>query len=187
MKVAADVPPNLTAVAPVRLVPVRVTDVPTGPLAGVKPVIVGAGVTVPVVKTAALAAVPPAAVTVIVPVVAPDGTTAVIRAAELVVNRAAVPLNATADAPVKPVPLIWTRVPAGPEVGVNPEIVGAAPVIVNEAALDAAPSKVETAISPEAAPAGTTAVIRFSELTVNEAAVPPKATPETELKPVPLI
>ena len=42
----ADVPLKLTAVAPVKLVPVRVTVVPTAPLKGVKEVIVGAGTTV---------------------------------------------------------------------------------------------------------------------------------------------
>jgi hypothetical protein len=37
---------NLTAVAPVKFVPAIVTEVPAGPLAGEKPVIVGAGATV---------------------------------------------------------------------------------------------------------------------------------------------
>jgi len=38
---AADTVPNLTTVVPVKLVPVRVTTVPTGPLLGVKLVITG--------------------------------------------------------------------------------------------------------------------------------------------------
>ena len=66
-------PLNLTAVAPVKFVPVIVTLVPTGPLAGVKLVIVGAGMTV---KLAALVAVPPGVVTFTGPVVAPAGTVA---------------------------------------------------------------------------------------------------------------
>ena len=37
----AAVPPKLTAVAPVKFVPVMVTDVPTAPLIGVKLVMVG--------------------------------------------------------------------------------------------------------------------------------------------------
>jgi hypothetical protein len=37
----AEVPLNATDVAPVKFVPVMVTDVPTGPLVGVKLVIVG--------------------------------------------------------------------------------------------------------------------------------------------------
>jgi hypothetical protein len=39
--------------------------------------------------------------------------------------RNAVPLKVTAVAPVKPLPVIVTDVPAGPEVGVNEETVGA--------------------------------------------------------------
>jgi hypothetical protein len=72
----AEVTLNLTRVAPVKFVPVIVTDVPIGPLVGVKLVIVGAGAVT--VKVPALVAVPPAVVTLIVPVVAPEGTVAVI-------------------------------------------------------------------------------------------------------------
>ena len=42
MKLAALTPLNVTAVAPVKFVPLIVTLVPTGPLVGVKLVIVGA-------------------------------------------------------------------------------------------------------------------------------------------------
>jgi hypothetical protein len=42
----AEVPLNVTPVAPVKLVPVIVTAVPTGPLDGEKPLIVGGIVTV---------------------------------------------------------------------------------------------------------------------------------------------
>ena len=64
-------PLNATAVVPVKFEPLMVTPVPTGPLAGVKPVIVGGLITV---KLPALVAVPPGVVTLIVPVVAPAGT-----------------------------------------------------------------------------------------------------------------
>ena len=67
-------PLNLTAVAPVKLVPPIVTLVPTGPLEGVKLVIVG-GLAV-TVKLLALVAVPPAVVTLTGPVVAPVGAVA---------------------------------------------------------------------------------------------------------------
>jgi len=71
---AAVIPLNLTADAPVKFVPLIVTLVPVGPLAGVKLVIVGAlAVTV---KLVALVAVPPGAVTLSGPVVAPAGTVA---------------------------------------------------------------------------------------------------------------
>ena len=66
-------PLNATAVVPVKLVPLMLTLVPTGPLGGVKPVIAGGLITV---KLTALMAVPPAVVTLIFPVVAPVGTVA---------------------------------------------------------------------------------------------------------------
>ena len=69
----APLPLNVTAVAPVKLLPLIVTLAPTGPLVGVKVVIVGAGMTV---KLVALAAVPPGVVTRTGPVVAPVGTVA---------------------------------------------------------------------------------------------------------------
>ena len=55
---------NFTAVAPVKFVPVIVTDVPPGPELGVNEVIVGTPVTV---KSVELVAVPPAVVTLILP------------------------------------------------------------------------------------------------------------------------
>ena len=66
-------PLKATPVVPVKLVPLMVTPVPTGPLAGVKLVIIGGLITV---KLPGLAAVPPGVVTLIVPVVAPAGTVA---------------------------------------------------------------------------------------------------------------
>jgi len=66
-------PLNVTAVAPVKFVPLIVTLVPTAPLVGVKPVIVGGFTTV---KLVALVAVPPGVVTLRGPVVAPAGTVA---------------------------------------------------------------------------------------------------------------
>src|SRR6202007_2827523 len=98
-----------------------VTLVPAGPLAGVKLVTVGGLMTV---KLPALVAVPPGVVTLIGPLVAPDGTVAVIVVAELTVKLALVPLNRTAVAPVKLVPLMVTLVPTGPLVGVKLEMVG---------------------------------------------------------------
>src|SRR4051812_14786249 len=101
-----------------------VTLVPTGPDAGVKLEIVG--VVAPVaLLSAALVAVPLAAAPVLLPVVLPEGTVAVIWMLELTVNAvAAVPLNCTPVAPVKLVPLMVTLVPTGPDAGVKPVIVG---------------------------------------------------------------
>jgi hypothetical protein len=76
VNVVAFAPLNLTEVAPVRFVPVIVTEVPGGPLVGEKLVIVGAATVT--VKLEALFVVPPGVVTVILPDVAPLGTVAVI-------------------------------------------------------------------------------------------------------------
>ena len=149
-------PLNLTAETPVKFVPVIVTFVPTGPLAGVKPVTVGPAVTT--VKLALLVAVPPGVVTEIVPVVAVDGTVAVICVPVLTVKAALTPWNLTAVAPPKFVPLIVTDVPAPPLVGVKLEIVGAG-TTVNDEALVAVPPPVVTEIGPVVAPDGIVATI----------------------------
>jgi hypothetical protein len=74
----AEFEPNLTALAPVKFVPVIVTLVPTGPLPGEKLVIVGGWTVVVTVKFVLLVAVPPPVVTAHGPVVAPAGTVAAI-------------------------------------------------------------------------------------------------------------
>src|SRR2546426_11520292 len=114
---------TVTAVAPVKFVPLMFTLVPTGPLVGVKLVIVGALATT--VNVLALVAVPPGVVTLSCPVVAPADTVAWIAVPEVTVKLALTPLNVTAVAPVKFVPLIVTLVPTGPLVGVKLVSVGA--------------------------------------------------------------
>jgi len=79
VQLVAAVSLNLTEVAPVKLLPLMVTTVPTGPITGEKDEIVGAGVTV---KLDALVAGPPPVVTPIGPVVAPEGTVVVICVSE---------------------------------------------------------------------------------------------------------
>ena len=114
VKVVAETPLKRTAVAPVKFVPLIWTEVPTGPLVGLNDVIVGAPVPV-TVKFVELVAVPLGVVTEIRPVVAPEGTVALIRVAFCTVKVVAeTPLKRTAVAPVKFVPLIWTEVPTGP-------------------------------------------------------------------------
>ena len=75
---------KVTELAPLKLLPLIWTLVPTGPLAGVKSLIVGAGggglVTV---KLVVLAVVPPAVVTPMGPEPAPEGTVAWITVGEL--------------------------------------------------------------------------------------------------------
>ena len=101
------------------------------------------------------------------------------------------PPNPTELALVKCEPLIVTVVPTLPLVGLIELIVGAdgaAVVTVNEDELDPVPLGDVTAIRPLVAPAGTTAVICESELTVTEVApVPLNVTPLALVKPLPLI
>ena len=121
-------PLNLTTVAPVKFVPVIVTEVPTGPEVGRKLVIVGADPPEGTVKFVELVPVPPAVVTEIGPVVAPAGTAAFTLMADLNKNPVPVtPLNFTTDDGVKFVPLTVTSVPTTPEVGEKLVIVGIDP------------------------------------------------------------
>jgi hypothetical protein len=115
--------------------------------------------TVLTVKSAVLVTVPPPTVTLILPVVAPVGTVAVICVAESTVKVAATLLKLTAVAPVKPVPVIFTTVPTGPEVGVKDVMVAQVAATVKSAVLIAcAPTGVSTLTFPVVAPEGTIAV-----------------------------
>jgi len=148
---------NATPVAPVKLVPVITTAVPTGPLPGLKPEMVGAGTFT--VKLLAEMAVPFGVVTEILPVVVPEATVAVICVALFTVKlAAAVELNLTAVAPVKLVPVIVTEVPLPPLVGLKLVIVGAFR-IVKLVADAAVPAGVPTRILPVVVLLATVAVI----------------------------
>jgi hypothetical protein len=114
--------PKLTAVAPVKPVPMIDTKVPpdAGPELGLRPVTVG-----PYVNSSAgdVGDVPLAADTVTSTVPAPAGLAAMIEVGLTTVSLAAgVAPKLTAVTPVKPVPVIVTKVPptAGPEVGLKP-------------------------------------------------------------------
>jgi hypothetical protein len=72
--------------------------------------------------------------------------------ADVIVKADAVPLNFTAVAPLKFVPVMVTLAPTPPLVGVKLAIVGAA---VKFAALVAVPPGVVTLTGPVVAPAGT--------------------------------
>jgi len=138
-----------------------VTVLPTLPLVGVKLVMVGAVVTV---KLPTEVAVPPAVVTARVPGVAPLGTMAFIWVADIPTKSVLlVPLNLTAVAPVKLVPVMETNVPTGPLVGVKLLTAGSN---VKLLLLVAVPPAVVTAMFPVVAPLGTVAVIWVMELTV---------------------
>jgi hypothetical protein len=115
---------NLTELTFVKFVPVIVTEVPGGPVVGLKPVIVGAE---PVtMKSEELCPVPLAFVTEILPVVAPNGTVVMSWPVFTTLNVVPVLLKATPVMPVKSDPLTVTLVPGGPLGGLNPETVGPA-------------------------------------------------------------
>jgi hypothetical protein len=123
VNVLAAVPPKLTAVAPVKLVPAIVTEVPpaAGPEDGLTRVTVG-GVTYVYRSLVLVALVPPGVVTVMSTVpAAPGGAVAEIWVELFTENVAAVPPKLTPVAPVKPVPLIVTVVEpvVGPDVGLT--------------------------------------------------------------------
>jgi hypothetical protein len=118
----AAVPLNVTVLVPCvepKFVPVMVTEVPTGPELGERPLMLGATVTV---KLAPLLA-SPFTVTTTLPLVAPVGTATVMLLLQFdagVTVPTDVPLKVTVlDPCVAPkfVPVMVTRVPAGPEVG----------------------------------------------------------------------
>src|SRR5438046_5154850 len=188
-------PPLTVAVLVPPAVPLMVTPAPVKPLTGllntavklIGELLVGSawpaawsivtvgGVVSPTVKLAALLAVPPGVVTLIGPLVAPAGTVAVIAVAELTVKLALVPLNSTAEAPVKLVPLMVTLVPTGPLPGVKLVIVGGL-MTVKLAALLAVPSGVVTLIVPLVVPACAVAVVAVAEPAVELGVVALKGT-----------
>ena len=125
LRPVAGVPLIVTLVAPVKLVPNKVTTVPTGPEVGVKLVMVGSEAVT--TKELLLNAFPAGVVMRTKPVVLPLETTAV-AVVEFTTTRpdAVVPLKATLVAPVKLIPVIVTLVPIGPDVGVKLVMTGAA-------------------------------------------------------------
>jgi len=180
---AASASPKVTALAPKRPLPVSVTIVPARPEAGARCVMLGAGMTL---KLAALVAVPPGVVTATGPLVAPVGTVVVIRLEPTTVNSAAsTPLKATVVAPVKPLPVSVTLVPADPEAGEKNVTLGVG-MTLKLAALVAVPPGVVTATGPLVAPAGTVAVICVAESALKVAAAPLKRTALAPVKPLPV-
>ena len=122
------------------------------------------------VKLLADVAVPPGVFTVIVPLVVPPATTAVICVALFTTKLdAALPLNATAIAPLKLLPVITTGVPVGPLPGLKLEIAGGT-VTVKLLEEVAVPSGVVTTMVPVVVPLATVAEMCVSFVTVKLAA-----------------
>lgn len=133
------------------------------------------------------AAIPPGVVTETGELGAPTGTIAVICVGETTVKDVAFkPPNCTCVVPIKPVPVIVIIDPAAAIMGEIAVTVGGAK---NEyTPSTAVPPGVVTLTLPVAPPAATTAVICVADTNANDAAgTPPKLTPVTPVKFVPLI
>jgi hypothetical protein len=115
-KDVAATPWKVTASTPVKFVPEICTGSPTCPEVGENPLIAGsAEVTVKLVELVALA---PGRATRIGPLLAPEGTVAVMSEWELTTKEEAeVPLKVTELTPWNSLPKICTEVPTGPDVG----------------------------------------------------------------------
>src|SRR4029077_5538610 len=143
----ATVPANVTVLAPCvdpKFAPLIVTDVPTAPDVGFKPVMLGAGVVT--VKFTPLLATPPT-VTTTFPVPAPAGTPTTMLVPLQLVGVATVPANVTVLAPCvdpKFAPLSVTGVPTAADVGFKPVMLGAGVVTVKFTPLLATPPTVTT-------------------------------------------
>ena len=177
---------KVTAVAPVKFVPVIVTVVPIVPLVGVNELMWGV-----TVKPDTDTAEPIEFVSVIGPLVAPLGTLALNCVSEIPhIIVAGVPLKLTPVVPVKFVPVSVTVVPTGPLPGEKlPSVGEPAEFTVNGTPLklQPVPEGVVTLIGPVVAPPGTVAVIWVSEFTVKTEATRLKATRVVPVKPVPVI
>ena len=124
----AAVPLNVTVLVPCvapKFAPVIVTDAPTNPDVGFRPVTLGPGLVT--VKLTPLLATPPT-VTTTFPVVAPLGTGTTMVVPLQLVGVAAVPLNVTVLVPCVPpklAPVIVTDAPTNPDAGFRLAMLGA--------------------------------------------------------------
>ena len=183
----ADVPLNRTLVAPVKWLPLMVTEVPTTPLDGEKLLIVGADPPV-TVKFGALVAVPDGVVTVILPVVAPAGTVVVIRRIVRHAEARRRPVEPHAARAGEVVPVDGDR--GAHRAARRREAADrrrAPPVTVKFGPLVAVPDAVVTVILPVVAPAGTVDITWVFETKLNVADVPLNFTPLTPVRLVPLM
>ena len=149
----AIVPLNRTALAVAKPLPRIVTWSPGPPLEGLNELMVGGRTTR---KLLELATVPATFVKLLGPEVAPAGTVARIWVLLSMMNTEVVPLNLTALAVEKlvPVSVIWA--PLGPFPGLKAVTVGAG-ITVKLAPLVPVPAGFVTLIVPDVVPTGTTA------------------------------
>ena len=131
-------------------------------------------------KLVLLLALPAGVVTVIFPVFAPVGTSAVTWVSEFTVNLvAAIPSKATAVVSVRALPVIVTGVPTGPLAGLKLVTAGSTEKFC---VLVSVVEPVVTVTAPDCAPAGTVAVINVDPVTVTAVAgTPPNLTSDPDL------
>ncbi len=184
--------PNFTTVAPDRLVPVIVTDVPpaVGPDVGLIPVTAGA--TRYVYSSADdVAEVPAAVTTVTLTIPVPAGLVATICVALALTIVAELAPKSTAVAPARLTPLIVTDVPpaAGPDAGLIPATLGALTTYVYLSAGEVAeaPVAVTTVTSTVPVPAGAMATISVAVSLTIVALLVPKSTAVAPARLAPLI
>jgi hypothetical protein len=192
----ASTPPNSTAVAPVKPVPVTVTEVfpPRGPAEGVTLLTAG---TESYVNSSEgdVAEVPPAVVTTISTGPAePAGLVAVkevVLVFVMVTEAAGVVPKSTVVPGVKPVPVTVTDVPpaSGPADGLTAVTVGTPSYLKRSAFLVAeVPPDVVTVTSTTPVPAGLVTIRRLPLTRLTPVAgVEPKSTTELDVKLLPLI
>src|SRR5208282_3859299 len=167
-------PLKVTLVADARFRPSIVTGVLVVPIVGLKSVTMGP---MPVKNSLVLVTEPSAVVTLISPLVAPEGTVAFNCEVETIEATAVAPLNLTVTGVKKFPPLMTTAAPMAAAAGENPVMVGALEVI-KLLVLTLVPALVMTVIGPLAAPAGTvtTTSVKATTLPLTEAFVPEKTT-----------
>ncbi|CAB5004555.1 unannotated protein [freshwater metagenome] len=168
----AELVPNLTVAPLMKPVPVSVTTLPpaAGPRVGLVALTVG---TVPTTKLVALVAVPPVPITRMRPVVAPRGTLVLRVVSDRTLRPAETPLKVMPVTVRKSVPVTVTVVPTGPKAGLKPVIVGAAVKRLKLPGTVTVPAGLVTVSTPDATPAGVTAVIFASDTMVKLAAATP--------------
>jgi hypothetical protein len=182
-KLVAATPPKLTAVAPVKFVPVIVTIAVAAALVGKKLVMVGARK----VKLANGVEVPPGVATRIFPALPTPPTFAVIVVGLITMTPVAVTVpTVTMAGATKFVPVIVIRSPATPLVGVMLVMVGVGTKV--KPTREAVPDGVVILTLPLTPPVATTAVIWVADTGAKlAAAVPPKLAAVGPPRFVPLI
>lgn len=184
LKDVAATPPKRTLLAPLKLLPCRVTVCPLWAESGVKEWIIGGGVLIKV--NPFKEAVPRGVVTDTAPLAPVPTTASKVVAFTTTKEAAALPPKRTLLAPLRLLPLMRTVAPARASAGENELMPGAlAPKKVNPPR-DTVPPGVVTDTAPDV-PVPTVAIIVSASTTEKEAALlPPKRTAVAPVSWVPL-